>query len=146
MVSNCWLTFCRSWSGSQGGTHIFSSDVGSGPISTLHPKNFQEFQAPPKNIWNLSNPQKYPPPQFCTLTLRKGSKMHRNDPYSPILWYQQNLHTQKISIFRKTPKNIEIQNFEPKKVTRAYVCIKISESPPPPGIWVQTVCKGYQQI
>ena len=32
----------------------------------------------------------------------------------------------------KTPKNIEIQNFEPKKMTRAYVCIQISEYPPPP--------------
>ena len=35
----------------------------------------------------------------------------------------------KIFIFLKTPKNIEIQNFEPKKMTRAYVCIKISEYP-----------------
>ena len=30
------------------------------------------------------------------------------------------------------PKNIEIQNFEPKKIARAYVCVKISEYPPPP--------------
>ena len=30
----------------------------------------------------------------------------------------------------KTPKNIEIQNFEPKKMGRAYVCVKISEYPP----------------
>ena len=27
-----------------------------------------------------------------------------------------------IFIFLKTPKNIEIQNFEPPKMTRAYVC------------------------
>ena len=36
--------------------------------------------------------------------------------------YPQNLHTpQKIFIFLKTQKNIEIQNFEPKKMGRAYV-------------------------
>ena len=33
-----------------GGTPIFSSYVGSGPASTVHPQNYQEFQAPPKNI------------------------------------------------------------------------------------------------
>ena len=38
----------------------------------------------------------------------------------------------KILSFLKTPKNIEIQNFEPKKMDRAYVCMKISEYPPPP--------------
>ena len=40
---------------------------------------------------------------------------------------------QKIFIFLKTPKNIEIQNFEPKKIGRAYVCVKISEYPHPLG-------------
>ena len=45
--------------------------------------------------------------------------------------YPQNLHTPKIFIFLKPPKNIEMQNFEPKKkITRAYVCIKFSEYPP----------------
>ena len=39
---------------------------------------------------------------------------------------------QKIFIFLKTQKNIEIQNFETKKMTRAYVCMKISEYTPPP--------------
>ena len=39
-------------------------------------------------------------------------------------------YPQKIFIFLKTPKNIEIQNFEPKKIARAYVCVKISEYPP----------------
>ena len=37
---------------------------------------------------------------------------------------------QKIFIFLKTPKNIEIQKFDPKKMDRAYVCMKISEYPP----------------
>ena len=46
--------------------------------------------------------------------------------------YRQNFHTQKILIFLKTQKNIEIQNFEPKKMDRAYVCMKISGYPPPP--------------
>ena len=41
-------------------------------------------------------------------------------------------YPQKILIFLKTQKNIEIQNFEPKKMGRAYVCVKISEYPPPP--------------
>ena len=41
---------------------------------------------------------------------------------------------QKIFIFLKTPKNIEIQNFEPQKMGRAYVCVKISEYPPPLGL------------
>ena len=48
---------------------------------------------------------------------------------------KKNIHKtfipQKILIFRKTPKNIEIQNFEPQRMTRAYVCMKISEYPPP---------------
>ena len=42
-------------------------------------------------------------------------------------------YPQKMFIFLKTQKNIEIQNFEPKKMGRAYVCVKISEYPPPPG-------------
>ena len=56
--------------GGGGGTLIFSSYVGSDPASTVHPKKisgisstpkkYQEFQAPQKNIWNFSNPQKYP--------------------------------------------------------------------------------------
>ena len=49
----------------------------------------------------------------------------------------KSLYPKKIFIFLKTPKNIEIQNFEPKKIARAYVCEKISEyPPPPPGIYL----------
>ena len=44
--------------------------------------------------------------------------------------YPQNLHTPKKYYFSENPKNIEIQNFEPPKMTRAYVCMKISEYPP----------------
>ena len=35
--------------GSGGGTVIFSSCVGSGPASTVHPQKYHDFQAPPKN-------------------------------------------------------------------------------------------------
>ena len=59
---------------------------------------------------------------------------------------------QKIFHFLKTPKNIEIQNFEPQKMTRAYVCMNISEylSPPPPGTHgaarkSQTTIKRHQK-
>ena len=43
-----------------------------------------------------------------------------------------------VFIFLKNPKNIEIQNFEPKKMGLAYVCVKISEYPPWDG---RVVCK-----
>ena len=39
---------------------------------------------------------------------------------------------QKIFIFLETPQKSEIQNFEPQKMTPAYVCMKISEYTPPP--------------
>ena len=39
-------------------------------------------------------------------------------------------YPKKIFIFLKTQKNIDIQNFEPKKMGRAYVCVKVSEYPP----------------
>ena len=45
--------------------------------------------------------------------------------------YPQNLHTKKILFFLKTPKNIEIQNLEPKKMTRAYVCFENIRVHPP---------------
>ena len=38
-------------------------------------------------------------------------------------------HPKKILIFLKTQKNIEIQNFEPKKMGRAYVYVNLSEYP-----------------
>ena len=39
--------------------------------------------------------------------------------------------TPKILIFLKTPKYIEIQNFEPKKMTQAYVCMYENIRVPP---------------
>ena len=60
----------------QGGTLNFSSYVGSGPASTLHPQKYQEFQAP-KNKIEILPPKKS---HFCIMTLRKDPKMHRNNP------------------------------------------------------------------
>ena len=54
--------------------------------------------------------------------------------------YPQNFYIPKNIHFSETQKNIEIQKFEPKKMTRAYVCMKISEyPPPPPGANCQTI-------
>ena len=36
--------------GGGGGNIIFSSYVGSGPVSTVHPKKYQAFQAPQKYL------------------------------------------------------------------------------------------------
>ena len=48
----------------QGGTLIFSAYVGSDQASTVHPKKYQKFQAPPKNILNICNPKKYPDSEY----------------------------------------------------------------------------------
>ena len=66
--------------------------------------------------------------------------------YSPFLWwpppkFPQNYQTPKNIYFSEPPppkkKNTEIQNFDPQKMTLAYVCMKISEYPPGhyPCIW-----------
>ena len=113
-----------------GGYSHFSSYIGSGPASTVHQKKtYQEFQVPQIDIWSFSNPKNIlhsvPWPSEKTL---KCIEMTSN--YSPILWWPQKISTessypQKYSVFWKTLKNIEIQNFEPKKIARAYVCMKI---------------------
>ena len=68
----------------RGGTLIFSAYVGSDPVSTVHPpKNIRNFKHP-KKIFEILATQKIF--QFCTLTLKKDPKLHRNDPQtSPIL-------------------------------------------------------------
>ena len=63
---------------SPGGTLFFSSYVGSGPASTVHPKNIRYFKHPIKIFEILVTPQNIPP--FCTLTLRKDPKMYKNNP------------------------------------------------------------------
>ena len=56
--------------------------------------------------------------------------------------YSQNLHVpQNIFIFLKTQKNIEIQNFEPKKSDpslRMYENIRVPP-PPPPHPWYSDI-------
>ena len=43
------IIMCGTQGGGGGYSHFFSY-VGSGPASTVHPKKYQEFQAPQKNI------------------------------------------------------------------------------------------------
>ena len=128
----------------RGGTLIFSSYVGSDPASTVHPKKNQEFQAPQKNIKILATPKNIP---ILYIDLKKKTlkciemtlKLAQfwDDPQKIST---KSSYPQKIFIFQKTPKNIEIQNFEPPKMDRAYVCVKISEYPPPlPGPWAMSL-------
>ena len=61
--------------------------------------------------------------QFCNDPPQKKKK--KKTQKTP-----QNLHTSKKYSFSVNPKNIEIQNFEPQKMTRAYVhSVAISEFP-----------------
>ena len=60
--------------------------------------------------------------------------------------YPQNFKTPKNICFSEIPKNIEIQNFEPKKMDRAYVCMKISEYPPPPPLHLPQLDLGRLEL
>ena len=61
----------------RGGTLNFSSYVGSGPASTLHPKKYPKFQAPQKIFEILATPQNI---HILYHDLKKDPKMHKNDP------------------------------------------------------------------
>ena len=118
----------RARGGGGGGTLIYSAYVGSDPASTTHPQKISGISStPPKKKKNIP---------ILYLDLKKDPKLHKNDTQaSPILWWPKKIslkssYPQKIFIFLKTPKNIEIQNFEPKKIAQAYVCVKISRVPP----------------
>ena len=107
-----------------GGTFNFLY-VGMDPASPVYPPP----PPPPQNIRNIRHTLKkyfkfsFPPAQkktfqFCKLTLRKSPKMYKNDPQnSAVLWwppkYPNFHHTPKYS-FSENPKNIEIQNLDPK--------------------------------
>ena len=67
--------------------------------------------------------------RFKPVALRPGPRIYRSNPPPPKKKKKnsQNLNTPKIFVVLKTPKYIKIQNFEPPKITRAYVCMKISE-------------------
>ena len=60
-----------------GGTLIFSSCVSLDPSSIVHPKKYQEYQAPQKLFEILATPKHIP---IRYLDLRKDPKMHRNGP------------------------------------------------------------------
>ena len=122
-----------------GGSLIFSSYVGSGPASTLHPIKISGLSSTPKNIWNFNNPPKISPILYMYLDLlEKTLKCIEITPkYSPILLWTKNIHQiflpPKIFIFLKTPKNIEIQNFEPQKWPEPKYVRKYQRTPFPGG-------------
>ena len=108
----------------------FSVYVDSGPASTLHLKKISGISSTPKNIWKFSNPQKIS--TFCTMTLKC---IEITPKYSPILWWPQKSAKSsypKIYLSSWKPQKYWNSKFEPKKMTRAYVSMKISEYPPPP--------------
>ena len=53
-------------------------------------------------------------------------------------------HTPKNINFSKNPPKIELENFEPKQMTRAYVCMKCQSTPPPPGANVSNKGRGLK--
>ena len=100
------------------------------------------YRLPQKKIGNIKRPKKYLKyfchakiSSFCSFSLRKDPQYIEKTPKtSPICRdpkkYPQNLHTPKIFIFLKPPKNNVIQKFKQKRKTRAYACIKQYQSTP----------------
>ena len=149
---------CQSWNpspgGGEGGTLIFSAYVGSDPASTVHPKKYQEFQAPQKNILNFSNPQKIS--QSGTLTLKKTLKCLEmtlklaqfcDDPPKNI---RKIFIPQKNILFSENPKKYWNSEFwTPKKSPslRLSENIRVPPNPQPLGppltkkFWIHS-CKG----
>ena len=118
-----------------GGTLIFSAYIGSDPASTIHPKKISGISSTPKKYLKFYQPQKIS--QFCTLTLKRDRKLHRNDPQtSPILWwppkkYPQNLHTpKKYSFFWKLKKILKFRILNPKKWAEPTYVWKYQSTPP----------------
>ena len=122
--------------GGGGGYSHFISYIGSGLASTVHPPppNILEISSTPKifEIWATPNniPYHVPWPSEKTLNAKKwplNIVQFCDDPKI----YPQNVHTQKIFIFLKTEKILKFKIWT-QKMTRASVCMKISELPPPP--------------
>ena len=101
------------------------------------------YRSPPKNIWNFKHPQKIfeilatqKISPFCTFTLRKDPKLHRNYPkYSPILWWPpKKIHKiftpQKIFIFWKSKKILKFKILNPKKWSEPTYVWKFLSTPP----------------
>ena len=97
-------------------------------IYCLPKKKYQEFRHTQKIIPNFSFPK------TIILTLRKSPNMYSNDPLVQFCNDPKNIHNffipQNIFIFLKTPKNIEIQNFKPQKMVRAYLIYETIRVPP----------------
>ena len=118
------------------------------PPFTVHPPKKSRISSTPKNIWNFSNPKKIS--QFCTLTLKKDPKLHRNDPQtSPILWWPP-----KISTKSSYPKNIHFSE-NPKKVLKFRILNPKKWADPtymwkyqstPPGRCVRTFTPEWLQL
>ena len=137
--------------GGGGGTLIwfFIRRLGPPSISPSSQKISGISSTPTKKKWNFSNPKIYTP--FCTLTLMKKTKMHRNDPFQfcddppP----PPNIHKifipPKIFIFlQKTQKIIKIKKFEPPKndlSLRMYENIRV-----PPGVANKTFFKAGDRL
>ena len=97
-------------------------------------RNIKNPPTPPKKIkkkWNFTYPKNIPNSVPWPLeTTLKCIEM------TPFVMTPKNIHKifipQKILIFsEKTPQDIEIQNIELRKIVHAFVCIKITEYPPP---------------
>ena len=68
-----WVSYTQE----EGGTLVFSSYVGSGPASTVHPKKISGISSTPKIFEILATPKNI---QILYPDLKEGPKMHRNDP------------------------------------------------------------------
>ena len=129
-----WLDWDIRWWIPRGDTLIFFICRLGPRINHSLQKNIRNFKHLQKIFEYLITPNI---PSFCILTLRKDHKIHRMTPkYSPILSWPL-----KISTKSSYPKNIHFfwkpqkywnSNFEPQKMTRAYVCMQIADHPPPP--------------
>ena len=109
----------------------------SPPPQKKKKKKKKEFQEPPKILENFSKSPKYHP--FCTFTLKKTQKCIEVTPkYSLVLWWPpQNTHKifipQKMFIFLKTRKKLNVITLNPKNYPRLrmYENIKVPPHPPP---------------
>ena len=121
-----WVQVSRGGGG--GDTVIFPSYIGLDLASTVYPpKSSGVSRPPPLKNWNFTTSPKNIPnsvPWPIETTLK------------PLLWLPL-----KISTKLHTPKNINFSEMKKpkiltKKIVHAFVCIKITEYPPPrPGLW-----------
>ena len=83
----------------------------------------------------------YHPIMYIDLKKKTLKCIEMTPKYSPILWWPKKISTKssyppKIFIFLRTPKDIEIQNFEPQEndtTLRMYENIRVLPPPHPPG-------------